>query len=174
MATNTEISRLFKIYAELLLLHEKDQKLSDLLTSAAYRLSVSEHEVMDMKKTELEKLYHPLVARIISTLKLTGTIPSLDELLQITPAGLFEMMQLKGLGGKKLAILWKKAKIDTIEGLLEAAENGRLSEFKGFGLKTQANIIASIKSHQEHKDTFHYAFVADTANRLVDVLNEEF
>ena len=174
MATNTEISRLFGVYAELLQLHEKDEKLAALLNSAAYRLSQSVHEVMEMKKQELEKSFPSSIAKIISTLKLTGTIASLDELLQITPAGLFEMMRIKGLGGKKLAVLWKKAKIDTVDHLLEAAENGTLNDLKGFGPKTQSNIIAAIKSYKEQKERFHYAFVADVADNLVAVLNEQF
>jgi len=44
----------------------------------------------------------------------------LDELIQLTPPGLFEMMRLKGLGGKKLSILWNTVGIDSVDNLLEA------------------------------------------------------
>ncbi len=45
MATNREISRLFNLYAELLMLHQKDAKLSALLSGASYRIRNMDEEV---------------------------------------------------------------------------------------------------------------------------------
>jgi len=38
MPSNREISKLFTLYAELLLLHNEDERLAALLSGAAYRL----------------------------------------------------------------------------------------------------------------------------------------
>jgi len=38
MISNGEISRLFSLYAELLLLHRKDERLAVLLSGAVYRI----------------------------------------------------------------------------------------------------------------------------------------
>ena len=40
MPSNKELSRLFNVFSELLLLHEKDERLAVLLSGAAYRLRV--------------------------------------------------------------------------------------------------------------------------------------
>jgi DNA polymerase (family 10) len=80
------------------------------------------------------------------------------------------MMRIKGLGGKKLSVLWHVAKIDTLESLLEACKQNKLSRIPGFGVKTQQNIVQAIESYTEHKDRFHYAFVADGAAMLVAAL----
>ena len=122
MLSNREITRLFRIYAELLLLHEKNEKLAPLLSGAAYRINKMSEEITSQTKPQLTKDFRPEIVSIIEQIKNRGTIEALDELIQLTPPGLFEMMRIRGLGGKKLAILWKVAKIDTLEGLLDACK----------------------------------------------------
>ena len=102
MLSNREISRLFYLYAELLLVHRQDEKLSGQLSGAAYRLRNLERSVLEFDKKELSKNFQPAIARLITELKSKDTLDILDELIQLTPAGLFEMMRIKGLGGKKL------------------------------------------------------------------------
>ena len=167
MATNSDVSRLFSTYAELLQLHHKNERLADWLAGAAYRLRNLSGEIDGMDKAALAKSFRPEIVKIIQELNDTDTIEDLDELIQLTPPGLFEMMQIRGLGGKKLAVLWKKAKIDTVEGLLKACKKDKLSQIPGFGAKTQQNIIAAIESMHENKDRFYYADVADAAASLV-------
>src|SRR3954465_3834003 len=92
MISNREISRLFSLYAELLLLHEKDERLAALLSGASYRLRNISEDVITLGKEELSKLFRPELLTIIKELKATQTIQALDELIQLTPQGLFEMM----------------------------------------------------------------------------------
>ncbi len=167
MASNREITKQFRLYAELLLLHNEDERLSTLLSGAAYRISKISASVARMEKSELEKLFHRDIISLILQLKKKTTIDELDELIQLTPTGLFEMMRIRGLGGKKLSVLWRKAKIDTLDGLLEACKNNMLTKIPGFGAKTQENIIASIDSYRSNRDRFHFASVADVANEIV-------
>ena len=172
MVSNREISRLFNLYAELLLLHEKNERLSKLLSGAAYRLRNMSDEVVTLPRNELSKLFRTEICEIIGELKDSTTIEALDELIQLTPPGLFEMMRIRGLGGKKLSALWRTAKIDSVDALLEAARKNELSKIPGFGIKTQQNIIKSIESYTSNKDRFHYASVADMAAMLVAVLQK--
>src|SRR5678816_483904 len=127
MVSNREMSRMFSLYAELLLLHEGDGRLANLLSGASYRIKRMTEKVTDLENQELSNLFRPEIIRIVGRLKKKKSIPALDELIQLTPGGLFEMMQIKGLGGKKLSMLWKTAEIDTIDALLEACKNGRVS-----------------------------------------------
>ena len=167
MVSNREISKLFSLYAELLLLHEKNERLSALLSSASYSSRRMTEEVTTLSKEELLRVFRPEISSLIETLKNTGTIETLNELIQLTPAGLFEMMRIRGLGGKKLSVLWKKAKIDSLDSLLEACKNNKLTKIRGFGIKTQANIINAIESYRSNSDRFHFASVSDYANELV-------
>lgn len=174
MISNREIRKQFNIFSELLQLHEQDERLSHLLAGAAYRIGRMQENVIEMDPVELKKNFRPEVILQITELKETGTIQSLDELVQLTPPGIFEMMRIKGLGGKKLAILWKQLAIDSIDALLEACKNGIVSNLPGFGAKTQSNIISSIEQYRSSEDRFHYASVADEANMLVALLQPIF
>jgi DNA polymerase (family X) len=170
MISNREISRLFSLYAELLLLHETDERLAALLSGASYRLRNMSESVSMLEKKGLTKLFRPEIIVIIENLKKTGTIHQLDELIQLTPQGLFEMMRLKGLGGKKLSVLWKIAEIDSVDSLLDACKKDVVSKIPGFGAKSQANIISAIESYRSSQEDFHFATVADVAIQVVSSL----
>ena len=174
MASNREIRRLFSLYAELLLLHGQDERLAALLSGAAYRIRRIGEEVVRLNKRDLAELFRPEIVSLIDELKKTGTIEALDELIQLTPSGLFEMMLIKGLGGKKLAVLWKVGHIDTIDALLDACKKHLITDLPGFGKKTQQNIVAAIESYRDHLDRFHYASVADSAKGLLQSLKKIF
>src|SRR5690606_4337438 len=62
-----------------------------------------------------------------------------------TPAGVIEMMRIKGLGPKKLAIIWKEMGIESLGELEYACHENRLARQKGFGLKTQENVLSAIQ-----------------------------
>jgi DNA polymerase (family 10) len=174
MPSNREISRLFSLYAELLLLHRKDERLSALLSGAAYRLRNMNDEVLTLDKKQLTELFKPEIINILLHLKEAHTIEALDELIQLTPQGLFELMRIKGLGGKKLSALWHTAKIDSMDALLDACKTETVSKISGFGTKTQENIIKAIEAYRSNEHRFHYASVADGADALVHALQHMF
>ena len=127
-----------------------------------------------MNKKELSEIFRPELITIIDKLKKAQTIETLDELIQLTPQGLFGMMHIKGLGGKKLSVLWNEAKIDSMDALLEACKKGTVTNIPGFGAKTQQNILESIETYRSSETRFHYASVADTAHNLVKALQKIF
>lgn len=75
----------------------------------------------------------------------TGHIAALEELIQQTPEGVIDILNVKGLGPKKVAVLWKEYGIDSLESLESACIENRLMTIKGFGLKTQAKIYEQIE-----------------------------
>jgi DNA polymerase (family 10) len=174
MPSNREISRLFDLYAELLDVHGQEERLSDLLSGAAYRVGRLDQELGQFRESQLTELFCPEVVSVLTEVKKTGSIAALEDLIQLTPAGLFDMMRIKGLGGKKLSVLWKTAKLDTIEDLLLAAKAGTISQLPGFGKKTEQNIIAGIEAFNERAERFHYAAIADLADELVAALRKQF
>ena len=85
----------------------------------------------------------------ITTLVETGSLPYLEDLRRQVPAGLVEMRQLQGLGAKKVKALHDALGIDTVEKLKAACESGAVGKLKGFGAKTQANILESIRFREQ-------------------------
>lgn len=171
---NHLVSRAFSLYAELLQLHGQGERLSDWLAGAAYRIRQMEKPVTDLTSEELTEQFRPEIIEIIREGRKRHSIAALEELIQLTPSGLFDMMRIKGLGGRKLHVLWQTAKIDTIEVLLSAAKAGGLRSIPGFGAKTEANIIEAIEAMNSSAELFHYATVADLAEVFVARLKKRF
>jgi len=80
----------------------------------------------------------------ITELVETGKLKSYDELKASIPPGLLGMLEISGLGPKKIQALNKKLGIDSIEKLEAACKAGKVAELDGFGEKTQANILEGI------------------------------
>jgi DNA polymerase (family 10) len=164
---NHVLSRAFSLYAELLQLHGLDERLADYLSGAAYRIRNLEIDIGSMSPKELAVNFRPEIIAVIEEARRRGSIEALEELIQLTPPGLFDMMRIKGLGGHKLHALWQEAKIDDVELLLEAAKAGKINKLPGFGKKTEANIIGAIESMNSNAQFFHYASVAELADEFV-------
>ena len=157
MISNREIRRMFSLYSKLLQLHAKQPELAAVLSNAAFYARRIKKDIITLDKSSVEKLFRPAISKVIVELQHTGNIEALDELIQLTPAGLFEMMKIKGLGGKKLLLLWKKAKIDTVDELLKTCKAKQLTGLAGFGVKMQENIVRAIEENNLKKSHFHYA-----------------
>jgi DNA polymerase (family 10) len=81
----------------------------------------------------------------ITTLVTTGRLPFHDDLRQRTPVGLLEMLRVQGLGPKKVKALYDQLGIDDLAKLQKACEEDRVARLKGFGAKTQQNILEGIR-----------------------------
>ena len=80
----------------------------------------------------------------ITTLVTTGKLPFYDDLKAKTPPGLMQMLRLPGMGPKKIKLLHDQLGIDTLEKLKAACDEGTIAKLKGFGAKTQKNILEGL------------------------------
>lgn len=76
----------------------------------------------------------------------TGKCQLLEELLKQMPPGILDILRVSGIGPKKASALYKELGISTLEGLVKAAEEGRIHSIAGFGAKTEANILRAVKN----------------------------
>ena len=76
------------------------------------------------------------LAKKIADIVRTGTTPALDKLRKEVPAGIVELLRLPGLGPKRVKMLWKALKIESVHELEAAARDGRVRQLDGFGEKT--------------------------------------
>ena len=51
----------------------------------------------------------------------------------LRPDGLLELLEIPGLGGKKIKVLHEELGVDSIESLTDACHAGKVAELKGFG-----------------------------------------
>ncbi len=113
------------------------------------------------------------ILEAIQSLKETGSFPALDALLEQTPTGVLEILQVKGLGPKKVQVLWKELGITSTHELLEACQSGKVAQTKGFGEKTQETIIQSLLFKASTSGKWLYADIEETIDSLANRLQQQ-
>ncbi|MES2695085.1 MAG: helix-hairpin-helix domain-containing protein, partial [Verrucomicrobiota bacterium] len=84
----------------------------------------------------------------IAELHTTGKLEFFEKLKASVEPGLVEMLQIPGLGPKKIQALKTKLGVTDIAALTAACNDGRVAELEGFGAKTQDKILAGIKNRE--------------------------
>lgn len=74
----------------------------------------------------------------------TGKLKYLDEARKGLPSGIFEILEIEGMGPKRTKFVWEKFKVGSIPDLQKLAESGKLTELKGWGEKSVQNIMRGI------------------------------
>ena len=108
----------------------------------------------------------------ITTLVNTGKLPYLEELRTTIPSGLLSLLDLPGLGPKKLRILRDQLKIESIEALTKACQDGRLASLDGFGEKTATNLLDSIQRRATYSKLHRLGTALPAAQALLNHLRE--
>ena len=97
----------------------------------------------------------------------TGRLPALEAVQQRIPPSVSELLKLPGLGPKRVKVLFEQSGIDSLEGLAEAAEAGKLRELPGLGEKTEANLLQAIRQRADAGRRFLRAAVAEEADAVL-------
>ncbi len=132
-----------------------------------------------LKETDRDKLFsikgigESVGKKIIEMLD-TGELKLLKEYIERTPVGVVEMLNIKGIGPKKINIIWKEMEIESIGELLYACDENRLTRFKGFGEKTQKNVQEAINFYLQHQESFLYAQVNEVYPQIKTYLEKIF
>jgi DNA polymerase (family 10) len=119
----------------------------------AYRMAAQTIEVLDedienvVKEGRLESIrgVGEALAKKIKEIVETGKLEYFERLKKEVPEGLLELLDLPGLGPKKVAALYKNLGITTVESLRTACIQGKLRDLDGFGEITERNILRGIQ-----------------------------
>ncbi len=113
------------------------------------------------------------IAKKISTFVTTGSLPYYEELTKEVPPSLLDLLKIQGLGPKKVAVLYKKLGITTIDELQKAARQHKLKDLDGFGITTENNILRGIalQSQTSGRSLLHHAL--QQGNQYVDYLKKQ-
>ncbi len=90
--------------------------------------------------TEIDGIGNTLAEKSKTLVKM-GSLPQLFELHQKVPPTLRTLLNIPGLGAKKIAALHKELGIVDLIGLRAACEANQVKDLKGFGVKTQQSIL---------------------------------
>jgi DNA polymerase (family 10) len=108
----------------------------------------------------------------ITELVETGKLKYYDELKKSIPPGFLEMLEISGLGPKKIQAMHKKLGVDSIEKLEAAGKAGKVAELEGFGEKTQANILEGIELKRNYASKHRLGDAFAAAEPLLEKLRD--
>lgn len=173
IVTNKEIAQQFKTLTSLMEVHGENPFKVRSYAQAVIQIERAEFPLADKEASSLiEAGFSKGMAEKIRNVVESDVLPELDEFLEKTPAGVVEMLKIKGIGGKKIGTLWKEAGIDNINALQKASQEGRVAEIKGFGKKTQDNILEQIQFLKSNANKLHFAKAEPFALQLESFLKE--
>lgn len=169
---NKPIARTLRLLSQLMELHDENPFKVKSLANAAFKVDKLPYRIAGKSLAEMEKIDgigKSTATKIVELLE-TGGITDLTDLLAATPEGIVEMLGIKGIGPKKISIIWHELGIETVGELYYACNENRLIEAKGFGLKTQEEIAKVIEFRMASNGKFLYAQVDSVAGELFQKL----
>jgi len=169
---NTDIANLFSTIADLLEISGDNpfrirsyRNGARTIEGLPYSLiSVVERDEAGLE--EIPGIGKGLHEKIVEILK-TGKCSLYDELLKKLPPTLLDLLDIPGLGPKKIKVLYEGAGIKTMDALEKAAKEGRLRAFPGMGEKSEANILLSIEAVRKRSGRSNISKALAKAEALV-------
>ncbi len=112
------------------------------------------------------------LAAKIKEFVLEGRLAYLEELKKEVPGELVALMEIPGLGGRRIHTLFTILDITNIDHLEKAAREGRIRELEGFGKKTEENILTGIKEKRGEDGRIRIDQAREIARPLLEYLGK--
>lgn len=176
MPDNYAIADQFSLLSKLMDIHQENSFKAKSYGSAAFsieKLPVQLDTIPKEQIAAMKGIGDSTAKKIIEILE-TGKLMVLEDLISRTPVGVLEMMQIKGIGPKKISTIWKEMGIEGLGELLYACNENRLLMFKGFGEKTQTNVAEAIAFYFRNQGHFLYADIETYAGQIQNALTTHF
>ena len=97
----------------------------------------------------------------------TGQIQALEDLREQIPDGVRQLLSVPGLGPKKAMVVYRELGIASVDELLDAVQDHRLAELRGFGEKTEENVRRGIRQVRESGGRVLISLAMDLAEELL-------
>lgn len=101
-----------------------------------------------------------------------GTSDVLKELQEEVPSGLIPLLQLPGMGGKKLAKLYQELNITDADSLKLACENGKVEQLPGFGKKSVEKMLYALEEAGKRPERLPIANIIPLAEQIEAYLSK--
>ncbi len=166
---NDVVEALLQEYADLMAISGGDAFRVRTYEKAARSVGGYHADLSTLDEKGLQKIANVggSTAKKIQEILQTGTFHQLEELREQVPAGVREMIGIPGLGPKKAMVLYRDLHIGSVQELAEAIDSGTLKGLKGFGDKTEENILRGISLMQQSGDRVLIGMAMELAEEIV-------
>ncbi len=176
--TNAEIASIFERIGKILTLQDENPFRIRAYDRAAMTLLSLTEDLASIYKEKGTKglmdipgIGQDLAAKI-EELVTTGKLVYLEKMEKEIPPGLFEIMQIQGMGPKKTHFVWKEYNVKTVSDLKKLMESGTLDGVKNWGEKSIQNVLLGIQSMQSHGSRISLPVALKVAENIVMELKD--
>ena len=110
------------------------------------------------------------IAKKVAEIIETGELGYLKDLRNEFPSGLIQLMDVPEIGPKTTLLLYKQLKITNLQELKTAVEQHRIRRLKGFGQKTEENILNGIRLVESSKGRMLLSSAYQAGKLMADFL----
>lgn len=170
---NEEIEALLQEYADLIAITGGDAFRARSYEKAARAIGGHPTDVSTLDAKGLREIPNvgKSIADKITEYLTSGRISVVEERRQSIPAGIRELMAIPMLGPKKALVLYEELGISSVDQLLDAIHEERLRDLKGFGEKTEENLLHGIALMQKAGSRILLNAAMDSAEQIVAELS---
>jgi DNA polymerase (family 10) len=174
MMDNKSIAASLKLGAQLLELYGENKFKIRSYDQAARVIEQLEAPLTSFQQAEIEELegIGANIAKKVYQLSETGSFDELERLLSRTPEGILELIQIKGIGPKKVAQVWEALGVLSPDDLLNACRQGYVAQLKGWGQKSAAQVEEALTFYEQSKGQLILPHADAEAQGLLDLLNQ--
>jgi len=173
---NADIAAIFDEIADLLDIGNENPFRVRAYRNAARHLQGTGQSVADMVRrgddlTRLPGIGTDLAGRIGEIVE-TGRCRLLDKLHRRIPHSITGLLRIRGLGPKRVRVLYQELDVQTPEQLARAARDGRIRALPGFGTKTEQAILDAVSRQARERPRTKLAVAAQYAESLRQYLDK--
>src|SRR5438093_2472588 len=167
--TNDEVEALLQEYADLLSISGGDAFRVRTYEKAARSVGGHHADIVTLDRKGLQGIPNvgKSIAEKIQEYFDKGSISALEELRAQVPAGVRQLTSIPNLGPKRAWMLYHDLHIASVQELADAIHDGRLKGLKGFGEKTEENILRGIDLMQQSGSRVLISVAMDLAEEIV-------
>ncbi|MCW2904261.1 MAG: phosphoesterase [Streptosporangiaceae bacterium] len=171
---NDEVAELLQELADLLSITGGEAFKVRAYEKAVRAIAGHPEDVADLDLAGLKKIPNvgQAIAKKILDYQETGTIRQVEDLRTQIPAGVRALTAIPTLGPKKALVLYEELRITSVAELAEAIDQDRLRDLKGFGEKTEENILRGIALMEQAGDRFLIDAAMELADEIVSTLQD--
>ena len=130
-----------------------------------------EKVILEKRLGEIKGIGEALEQKITELFE-TGKLKYFEDLKASIPPGLVEMLEIPGVGPKKIKTLHDKLGIENTDQLEAACKSGKVAQLDGFGEKTAANICEGIERRRTYASKHLLSDALRAAEPLLEGLRE--
>ena len=175
MSRNDEVAALFEEFADLLDAQDVDYKPQTYRRAAENIREFGQpiEAVAAEGQSSLEEIDgvgDAISSKIIEYFE-TGEIEELEEARADLPVDMAALTRVEGVGPKTVGRLYEALGVETLDDLEAAAQEGKIREVKGFGAKTEENILENIPFAREARERSLLGDARPVADDLLSYLS---